>query len=328
MPKLDIIIPRYQEPQSIINILLQSISIQTGIDFSSISVIIVEDGSKERFSADFINQFKFPVSILHLDENKGVSNARNVGLFNATSDYVMFCDADDSFHTTTAIATILQNCATVPVDIYTYAFLSEGRNAEGKYTYSPVTNNNTFVHGKVYRRQFLMDNQIFFNPALKVHEDGYFNILANSYTKNQKVLGDIIYMWRHNAASVTRQDPAFLAKTLKDFVISSIALTMKLESKPEPDITFITNSVIHNILYLYVQTQLPYWKGQDDHKKLCEQFIAYYVQHFHKYYDAATDQLKQAYWINEITSGLKQGYPTTAENFPSWLERMKTIEVK
>lgn len=327
MSKLDIIIPRYQEPQSIINILLQSISIQTGIDFSSIRVFIVEDGSKEPFSADFINQFRFAVSVLHLKENKGVSNARNVGLFNSDAEYVMFCDADDSFHTTTAIATILKNIEAAPADIYTYAFLAESK-PNGSYAYTPMTNNNTFVHGKVYRRQFLMDNQIFFNPALKVHEDGYFNILANSYTKNHKVLGDVIYLWRHNESSVTRQDPSFLAKTLKDFVISSIALTMKLEKKPEPDITFITNSVIHNILYLYVQTQLPYWKGQDAHKALCEQFIGYYVQHFHKYYDNASDQLKQAYWINEITSGLKQGYPTTAENFPAWLERMKKIEVK
>ena len=326
MRKLDIVIPRYQEEASVLLTLLQSIQLQAGINFADIKVIVVEDGSKEPLTQDFINQFKFAVSVLHLDENKGVSNARNVGLLNAEAEYVMFCDADDSFHVMNALNIVFNNMAQ-PADIYTYAFLSEAVVSD-RFVYMPNTNNNTFIHGKIFKRQFLIDNKIFFNPLLKVHEDGYFNVLANSYTKNRKNCNEIIYLWRHNPASVTRRDSTFLARTLKDFVVSSIALMARLEGKEEKDVAFITNSVIHNILYLYVQSQLPYWNGQDEHKALFEQYVGYYVQHFHHYYEAADASLKQTYWINEITSGLKQGYPSTAENFNLWLDRMLKIEVK
>lgn len=327
MPQLDILIPRYQESHEIISTLLYSINLQTGIDFSQIGVIIIEDGSKEPLTKEFIDSFRFSISISHLSENKGVSNARNVGLLKSTADYVMFCDADDSFHTMNALNTILKNIQISKADIYTYAFLSESC-VNNNYIYSAVNNNNTFIHGKIYRRDFLLENNIYFNPALKVHEDGYFNVLANSYAKNHKIIGDVIYLWRHNPASVTRQDPTFLARTLKDFVLSSIALIARLEKKENQDKIFITNSVIHNILYLYVQSQLSYWKGQEAHKQVFEQYVAYFLQHYYHYYEEADEILKQTYWINEITSGLKQGYPSTAENFNDWLERLLKMPIK
>ena len=43
-------------------------------------------------------------------------------------------------------------------------------------TYINRERDSTFVHGKVHRRQYLLDQRIRWNPALTIHEDSYFNI--------------------------------------------------------------------------------------------------------------------------------------------------------
>ena len=45
---------------------------------------------------------------------------------------------------------------------------------------------STFVHGKVHRRQYLIDKEIRWNDALTIHEDSYFNILCQNLSTNIK----------------------------------------------------------------------------------------------------------------------------------------------
>ena len=90
--KISVIIPCYNSEKTIIRT-LESIKKQTYTDFE---VLIINDGSSDCTSnliADFAtkdNRF-----IIFNIPNGGVSNARNIGINNASGDYIIFIDSDD-----------------------------------------------------------------------------------------------------------------------------------------------------------------------------------------------------------------------------------------
>jgi glycosyltransferase involved in cell wall biosynthesis len=56
-------------------------------------ILVVDDGSTDQ-TAGIVSKFADPVHLLRQD-NRGVSSARNRGLWEATGSLVAFCDADD-----------------------------------------------------------------------------------------------------------------------------------------------------------------------------------------------------------------------------------------
>ena len=97
MKKLvSIIVPIYNTEPAFIKKCIGSLVSQS---YSSIEIIIVDDGSKKEI-ADYCENFKgldSRIRIFHKD-NGGVSSARNLGLNNAKGDYISFVDADDWVH--------------------------------------------------------------------------------------------------------------------------------------------------------------------------------------------------------------------------------------
>lgn len=97
-PKMSIILPVYNTERDLPNV-LESIVHQT-IGFENIELIIIDDCSTdgsgeiiENYSKKYENVFP-----IFLFENSGSpSKPRNIGIRNATSDYIMFHDSDDCF---------------------------------------------------------------------------------------------------------------------------------------------------------------------------------------------------------------------------------------
>lgn len=92
---LSIIIPCYNI-EKYINDCLNSLHEQTSQDFQLILVNDAStDGTSEKIKGyPFIKDFK-DVNIVELPENKGVSNARNVGMSKIRGGYYIFVDGDD-----------------------------------------------------------------------------------------------------------------------------------------------------------------------------------------------------------------------------------------
>lgn len=97
MPQISIIIPVYNAEEYLEECLL-SIGQQTFGDFE---ILAINDGSTDN-SLEILNQYQGKASQdFFLQENKGVSAARNLGLENATGEYIGFVDADDWLHSQT-----------------------------------------------------------------------------------------------------------------------------------------------------------------------------------------------------------------------------------
>lgn len=93
--KLAVIIPNYNKDRYVKQC-IESVLCQT---YSSIDIIVVDDKSTDR-SREIINELadrNSNIKTIFLNENAGVSNARNVGLKEAEADYVTFLDSDDFY---------------------------------------------------------------------------------------------------------------------------------------------------------------------------------------------------------------------------------------
>lgn len=93
MKKISVIVPIYNA-EKYIQRCLDSILMQAD---ESIELILINDGSTDKSEEIIKTYFETYKNIIKYikKENNGVANTRNVGLENATGDYIIFVDSDD-----------------------------------------------------------------------------------------------------------------------------------------------------------------------------------------------------------------------------------------
>ena len=91
--KVSIIVPVYNV-EKYLDECVKSILAQT---YSNIEIVLVDDGSKDT-SGSMCDEYKKHddrIVVVH-KENGGLSSARNAGMENASGDYYIFVDSDDT----------------------------------------------------------------------------------------------------------------------------------------------------------------------------------------------------------------------------------------
>lgn len=223
--RLDMLVPHWQETPDVIEPLLDSIEIQQGIDLANVGVIIAYDGDEAAPLPVKKWERRYSFAITHVHAPKvGVSATRNAALDASCADYVMFCDADDMFCDSTGLFIVLEQ-AERGFDVMVSTFVEQVKPPDtDKLMFVTHENDMTFVHGKVYRRQYLEDKGIRFNPALTIHEDSYFNVLARECADRAIYCQKPFYLWRWRDESVCRHDREYLLKTFNNMLDSNDAL--------------------------------------------------------------------------------------------------------
>ena len=144
----------------------------------------------------------------------------------------MFCDADDMFVNMCGMYIIFREMAGDGFNVMTSVFVEETKNfTTDEKIYINREMDSTFVHGKVYRRSFLINNKIRWNDALTVHEDSYFNCLAQKMTASVKYCQQPFYLWKWRDGSVCRHDPKYILKTYNNMLDSNTALVNELQRR-------------------------------------------------------------------------------------------------
>ena len=96
MPHFSVIIPLYNKAPYI----RKTVESVLGQTFGDFELIIVDNGSNDG-SSEIVSQFNDPrLSVHRMEENVGVSNARNIGVELSSAPYVTFLDADDWWEST------------------------------------------------------------------------------------------------------------------------------------------------------------------------------------------------------------------------------------
>ena len=322
--KLQILVPQYKETDEVLKPLLDSLAIQQNVDFNEFSVIICNDGSDVFLTEEFLNSYPYKIEY-YKEPHRGVSGTRNACLDHSTADYVMFCDADDMFFNACGLWMIFKEID-IGFDSLTSIFVEEGRLPETKeVVYLNREMDSTFVHGKIHRRQYLLDKQIRWNEKLTIHEDSFFNIQCQNLSDNVKYLQSPFYLWKWRDDSVCRHDPKYILKTYNNMIDSNDALVDEFIKRGVMDkAIFYTAFLIFDAYYMMNKEE---WINQEnkEYRDATEKRFAKYFNKRKSLWDKLTAQEKVAI-SNQIRSRMvNEGMLMEAITIDDWLKKIKRI---
>ena len=189
---IDIIIPVYnaQEtlPLTLMSIFLQQISVPY-------QVTLVDDCSEGDYQSIIEDyQDKMKIQYLRLDVNSGPGVAREYAIAHTGGDFITFLDSDDLFYDTDSLDELYRSLTE------DYDMVSGGEYEEDRGLF--IINEGN-LHGKLYRRQYLIDHDIHFNST-RVHEDNFFNSLVLLTGARNFILDRLTYLYCLNPNSITQ----------------------------------------------------------------------------------------------------------------------------
>lgn len=218
---ISIIIPVYNAKNFIVDC-LKSVSAQTFA--GNFECILVDDCgidnsivlAKEYIdSCDSNAMFR----ILRQEYNQGPSSARNRGIREANGEYVFFLDADDS---------IAPDCLELLFSLakqYNLDYVQGMYHSDDNYHMPVYESENTNIpivdrcvikrmlldysyipftpHNRLVRRQFLLENNLFFPEKIKVREDFYWMFFMAKYVERMAFCDKETYFRGYNGDSLT-----------------------------------------------------------------------------------------------------------------------------
>lgn len=200
MKLIDIIIPAYNSHRTI-DRTLYSICYQEISEL--VKVYIVNDCSDVDYNQEvqFFQQF-IDIQEIRLKKNVGPGIARDIGVKQGNSKYIVFIDSDDIFASPFALKILLNNIESNNSDIVIGRFIEESRNG-----FIQHENDNVWLHGKIYKREFLENNNIEFNyNSSRANEDTGFNQLILFNNPKIMYINDAIYFWVYTYDSITTKN--------------------------------------------------------------------------------------------------------------------------
>lgn len=324
--KLQILVPQYNETANIIKPLLDSIEVQQNVDLKNdVGVIIVNDGTDVHLSREFLDRYSYPIEY-HLHEHKGVSATRNACLDYATADYVMFCDADDMFYNACGLYIVFREMEMGGFDSLVSAFIEETREPK---TRTPLYINHdmdsTFVHGKVHRRKFLLENNIRWNDALTIHEDSYFNCLCQRLAKELKFSQTSFYLWRWRDESVCRHDPKYILKTYNNMLDSNDALIGEfLKRDRTSDAQFFAVNMIYDAYFTMNKAEWLNQQNRDYRLATERRFKAYWLK-YKPLHDAIPQDAKAQIIMSIKNRMYAEGLVMETVTFGEWIKQVEAM---
>lgn len=320
---LSILVVHYNEDLATIKRMLNSIAIQQNVNWDEIEVIIGDDGGSKNYS-DKLGEYPFNIRY-EVFEKGGISAARNKLLGLASGEFVQWCDGDDMFYSPVGLWMVIKEIKKGEMDGLRSEFLCEIiRPDNGEVDYVPYLQMGwQFVHGAIYRRQFLLDNNINFREDAPVHEDAPIFALARHYSQNIKMNPMPYYIWCHNKDSVSRKDKYYLQHTTKYLLMNQSWVIEKLYKKGL--LQAVREHAYSIFVDMYYSLCCDQWleEATKEDRKETEGMFKFFYNAYKKFADELTAEQKKA-----IELGQKQSHTMTGLSFESytWGQWIKHIE--
>lgn len=321
--KFSIIIPVYNETFDILKCMLDSIAIQQNVDFSTIEVIIVNDGGSFELPDSTYDKYPFDIHYFK-KEHGGVSAARNYGLDQAKGEYVQFNDCDDIFYNACGLYILFREIDNGGFDTLISAFIEETRDPA---TQTPVYINHdmdsTFVHGKVHKREYLIRENIRWNEALTIHEDSYFNCLCQKLTANAKYCQVPFYLWRWRDDSVCRHDPKYILKTYNNMLDSNTALVSEFMKRGKvEEAQYFAVNMIYDAYYTMNKTE---WLNQEnqEYRIATERRFKEYYEQFKLLFTSVPENVRAQIIMGQKNRFFNEGLLLESITFDTWIKHIE-----
>ena len=215
IPLISIIIPVYNV-EKYLKACINSVRQQS---YSNLEIILINDGSPDKCPqiCDDLAELDQRIRVIH-QPNRGVSEARNIGLSEAKGEYISFVDSDDLLHAqyTEVLYKLIEKTG-LNYSMCRFAQFIDGQNPEYDLSdgdsYSVVTGETLlkafFINDqyqqasackRLYRRDFLLNNSLRFPVGCR-YEDAIFSVRM-LYLNNQAAFTNAsLYGYRQNHGS-------------------------------------------------------------------------------------------------------------------------------
>lgn len=217
MVKVSVLVPVYNTSANELKRCVDSLLQQ---EFKQYEIIIVDDGSascpiRESQLEDYLLDSK--VTLIRHSNNKGLPSARNSALKAAKGEYVVHVDSDDFWITSDVLATLYETALVDCCDVLRFngKFSSDGRLGQpiirkfdcvnASLTSEPRLRVFRSVFLFFCRRQFLMDNDLQFNPDIHIGEDAVYVSKLLASTVNISSISKMFYAYSIDNSSMMRR---------------------------------------------------------------------------------------------------------------------------
>lgn len=123
--------------------------------YDSFEIIVINDGSTDRYTIDKLNSFSKPKTHIIHTENRGLSHARNIGIKNAKGIYILPLDADDKIANTyiKKAVSVFEDTKNVGI-VYCDAYLFGSPYQEGIWNLPPYSLENILINNMIFASAF------------------------------------------------------------------------------------------------------------------------------------------------------------------------------
>lgn len=181
-PEISVIIPFYKTPFSKLEKCLESFLQQ---DFPSFELLLIDDGNPVEYRPMLGKYLESNanISYFQFSSNKGVGEARNLGINKAKGKYIVFCDSDD-YVEQNHLSQLFQAISLPSVDLaicgiherdypVVDSLVKKNKFIAFPSKYSGIQYIN-FIHNKIFRKELIINNQLRFETSIKLGEDALF----------------------------------------------------------------------------------------------------------------------------------------------------------
>ena len=178
MIKLAIIIPYYKtydETKKLMDILIPQITDET-------EVFLIDDGCHD----ERLDQYKEKINIIHLEENHGLSYARNRGIERATGKYLTFIDSDD-YVSDDYVKTIIDKINTSDFDYCYFSWKAMNSKMVVRIKDNPPTW-NLAVWNAVYKTDYVE----LFDDNIRFMEDVPWQIKMRAKNGKKEIIDKVL----------------------------------------------------------------------------------------------------------------------------------------
>jgi len=184
-----------------------------------------------------------------------------------------------------------------------------------------------FVHGKAFRRKWLLDNNIRFNKDITLHEDTYCIAMARYLASDQNTVSikDPLYLWQYNKRSVSRSYKNFVLETYDLLLKKNAALTQELLRRG----MFVQAKgiVCRSITDAYCRLNSKSWNTPENAEliKDAEDAVALFLKHYDYIFKGSGEKVIMA-GLNDLRDkmiGWGDFDEATATPFNEWVDNLR-----
>lgn len=278
---IDIIIPVYNSKKTLLRTLC-SVALQKNFDKFKVYLVVDCDDSNYDYEIDFVKDY-LDITLYRLNRNVGPGQARQYGINHSNSPYIMFIDSDDYLYNPFVLFELSRFIEQNDYDLIISNFIYQRDNEV-----SVRSADLTWLHGKVYKRNFLNGNGIEFNDT-RANEDNGFNRLILLNLPKKININLTTYVYSENSESITRRNNRSYKFTSLEYLTYNINWAMsKVMNKDKCRLAIA--STAYSLLYALYCYYNELFEEYDVSKiiKWCKDSLFY----FNKYSNLLDDDKK------------------------------------